>query len=399
MHASSTEGGDARRASGFRTGRLSVRTVCMEDACTRCARWPSWTFEMLPTLRTPWEEAKARAAMRRMRCYKALPCLLSSCKSAPTAAIPLPRRSVGRVGLGGCCLLVRPAGLALSSPSRWAFHGSLRCTSAAIIALFVPAASSPSQISVRDSRICRPGRPDRLSLRLGSLFVPASSPPVRHSRAPDYCARIAREHRAPRSNICACAGTSEPSRLALRCMIIYYRLIPSHAAVAAALAHCALLPGDVGAALFLSCLPPFFPAPPLRLCLGLHFSLHAFLATTAKHLFRLPSVFPTSPTAPFRTLPRTTAHNLCHPLVSSFTLSLCFTTTRLRRLAPDACGYQNLQTTTLPFTSTRRTGMLRTFHFLVLESHCGSIVASAQPQHAPCGSPLDLICCDCVTNV
>jgi hypothetical protein len=33
--------------------------------------------------------------------------------------------------------------------------------------------------------------------------------------------------------------------------------------------------------------------------------------------------------------------------------------------------------------------MLRTFHFPVLESHCASIVAFAQPQHAPCGLPFD----------
>jgi hypothetical protein len=37
----------------------------------------------------------------------------------------------------------------------------------------------------------------------------------------------------------------------------------------------------------------------------------------------------------------------------------------------------------------RCTGMRRTFHFPVLESHCGSIVAFGRPQHAPCGFPLD----------
>jgi hypothetical protein len=37
----------------------------------------------------------------------------------------------------------------------------------------------------------------------------------------------------------------------------------------------------------------------------------------------------------------------------------------------------------------RRTGMFSTLLFPVLESHCASIVASAPPQHAPCGLPFD----------
>ena len=48
----------------------------------------------------------------------------------------------------------------------------------------------------------------------------------------------------------------------------------------------------------------------------------------------------------------------------------------------------------------RRTGMLRIFHLPVLESHCASIVAFAQLQHAPCGFPLNHhMLCSCTDSV
>jgi len=57
---------------------------------------------------------------------------------------------------------------------------------------------------------------------------------------------------------------------------------------------------------------------------------------------------------------------------------------------PDACGYQKPPDhNTFIHSDPRRTGMCRTFLFPVLESHCASIVASARPQHAPCGLPFD----------
>lgn len=82
---------------------------------------------------------------------------------------------------------------------------------------------------------------------------------------------------------------------------------------------------------------------------GLHFSLHAFLATALDH-----SLAPRhSLSSAHRSLSffseyqpssanRTTAHRLCNPLVSSLTLSLYSPTARLRRLAPDACGLSTL---------------------------------------------------------
>lgn len=186
------------------------------------------------------EERRPSTASRRMRCNKPYPACISSCNSAPTTTMP--RRSVGRVGRRCCCLLVQRFWLCRVCCC-WASHGSQRCTSAAILALSVPA-SPPSLYALRFgtakfvvlARIDLPSHYCALPACCCCWsFVPASSP-VRHSRAPDYCARIAREHRAPRSNICACAGTSGLSRLALHDRLLS---IPSHAAVAAALAlHC-----------------------------------------------------------------------------------------------------------------------------------------------------------------
>lgn len=57
---------------------------------------------------------------------------------------------------------------------------------------------------------------------------------------------------------------------------------------------------------------------------------------------------------------------------------------------PDACGYHKPPGhNTFIHSDPRRTGMFGTFLFPVLESHCASIVASARPQHAPCGLPFD----------
>jgi hypothetical protein len=117
------------------------------------------------------------------------------------------------------------------------------------------------------------------------------------------------------------------------------------------------LPGDVRAALSF-CLafhPSSLPLPdPLFgfACTSNlpSFSLHAFLATL--HFIRSQLSFPYSHSLSLaRSLTPAhwpistrglTAHILCHPFVSSFSLSLCQTTTRLRRLVSDACGYQSL---------------------------------------------------------
>jgi hypothetical protein len=131
-----------------------------------------------------------------------------------------------------------------------------------------------------------------------------------------------------------------------------------------------------------------FPAPPrhstalwsalLFATLSCHSSSHPILQQP------LPSVFLTF-----------ASHILCHPFVSSrHSLSLCQSTHRLRRLARTLADI-NTSHLAAPASQLsrslrlRRTGMRRTFHFPVLESHCGSIVASAPPQHAPCGFPLD----------
>jgi hypothetical protein len=168
---------------------------------------------------------------------------------------------------------------------------------------------------------------------------------VRHSRAPDYCARIAREHRAPRSNICACAGTSEPWRLALRCMIISAINPPSHAAVAAALA---LLLLQVTWELLSFCLafrPSSLPLPPpsvwpcTSLCTPFLPPPSVYLAISLSYL----SFLNTVPNHSAEPVPSTRFifHSFFvldhHPVTSA---------------CSDACGYQNLQITILPFTLT-----------------------------------------------
>jgi hypothetical protein len=151
-----------------------------------------------------------------MRGYKALPCRLSSCKSAPTAAIS---PEICRPGRGGL--------LFIGKGSKFGFGVCVYCWPTAGLPMARCAARRPLSSHYlflqRHRHTFRFGTAEfvvlaRMACHLFSLGP--SCPPVRHSRAPDCCARIAREHRAPRSNICACAGTSEPSR-ALRCMIIY----------------------------------------------------------------------------------------------------------------------------------------------------------------------------------
>ena len=99
-------------------------------------------------------------------------------------------------------------------------------------------------------------------------------------------------------------------------------------------------------------------------------------------------------------LPHTTAHNLCHPLVSPFTLSLCLPTTRLRRLTRTLADIRNLQTTTLSFTPTPGVQVCVEHSFSRFSNH--TVLVSWHPLdpstlHAACRSTI--ICCARVTNV
>jgi hypothetical protein len=128
------------------------------------------------------------------------------------------------------------------------------------------------------------------------------------------------------------------------------------------------------------------------------FSLHAFLATL--HFVCSQLSFPYSHPLSLSPLPysRPLAHirprpHSAHPVPSTRFILLSFFVPNHRPVTSACFGRWRISESSRSQHSRshrrRCTGMRRTFHFPVLESHCGSIVAFGRPQHAPCGFPLD----------
>lgn len=155
--------------------------------------------------------------------------------------------------------------------------------------------------------------------------------------------------------------------------------------------------------LSLSAVSPSILLPCPSLCFGLG-PAHSLLLFTRlschQYQHSLSSGLSLPSLASLSFLPHTTSHNLCHPLVSPFTLSLCLPTARLRRLTRTLADIRNLQTTTLSFTPTPGVQVCAEHSFSRFSNH--TVLVSWHPLdpstlHAACRSTI--ICCARVTNV